>query len=326
MMLNSVKLITRAFSRPSVLHHQLKYVPYRGFADAHSAASTIFVGQIPRDVTEEELKQFFPTCLSTRIIKDRLSGSSKGFGFVDFPTHEEAKEAVSKTVEIFGHKLNLDFAAKNQFQKKLHARGIGDDEKSLTLFVGHLPYDMGEAELQSLFPGSVAVRILSDQSTGLSKGCAFVEFDTLEAAEEQFKNSGMEIRGQKLFVDFASNRKRSDKVKGSTPHSTLYVSNISYNTTSSGLAAAFSGCTKANIITHTDGRSKGFGFVEYVSVQEATEALDRLGNFELDGRILSINFATPRVKDVDEDIQQEPFELKDDLDSDMSWDDSLTEK
>ena len=49
-----------------------------GFADAHSAASTIFVGQIPRDVTEEELKQFFPTCLSTRIIKDRLSGSSKG--------------------------------------------------------------------------------------------------------------------------------------------------------------------------------------------------------------------------------------------------------
>ena len=40
------------------------------------------------------------------------------FGFVDFPTHEEAKEAVSKTVEIFGHKLNLDFAAKNQFQKK----------------------------------------------------------------------------------------------------------------------------------------------------------------------------------------------------------------
>ena len=30
--------------------------------------------------------------------------------------------------------------------------------------------------------------------------------------------------------------------------------------------------------------------------------------------------------DVDEDMQQEPFELKDDLDSDMSWDDSLTEK
>ena len=37
-----------------------------------------------------------------------------------------------------------------------------------------------------------------------------MEFDTLEAAEEQFKNSGMEIRGQKLFVDFASNRKRCE--------------------------------------------------------------------------------------------------------------------
>ena len=50
-----------------------------GFADAHSSATlkTIFVSQIPRDVTEEELKWYFPTCRSTRIVKDKLSGSSK---------------------------------------------------------------------------------------------------------------------------------------------------------------------------------------------------------------------------------------------------------
>ena len=39
-----------------------------------------------------------------------------------------------------------------------------------TLFVSHLPHDMNEAELQSLFPDSIAVRIIFNRSTGLSKG------------------------------------------------------------------------------------------------------------------------------------------------------------
>jgi len=49
-----------------------------GFADAAAASASIFVGQIPRHVNEEELKMYFPTSLSTRIIRNKLNGSSKG--------------------------------------------------------------------------------------------------------------------------------------------------------------------------------------------------------------------------------------------------------
>ena len=49
-------------------------------------------------------------------------------------------------------------------------REVGDDQPSATLFVGQLPYDTSEAELQSLFPDSTAARIPTDRSTGLSKG------------------------------------------------------------------------------------------------------------------------------------------------------------
>ena len=47
-----------------------------GFSDA--LPSTVFVGMLPRDITEEELKGYFPTCQSLRIITNRFDGSSKG--------------------------------------------------------------------------------------------------------------------------------------------------------------------------------------------------------------------------------------------------------
>ena len=50
----------------------------------------------------------------------------------------------------------------------------------------------------------------------------------------------------------------ADKVQRNEPTSVLFVANISFNTTTSGLAAAFSGCTDARIMTYPDsGKSKG---------------------------------------------------------------------
>lgn len=51
-----------------------------GFSDAArgSLSSTIFVGRLPPDASEDELKTHFPGCLAARIIKDKFSGISKG--------------------------------------------------------------------------------------------------------------------------------------------------------------------------------------------------------------------------------------------------------
>lgn len=57
----------------------------------------IYVGQLPYSVTEEELKEMFSEfgeIASVNIIKDRFSGSSKGFGFVDMPNNSEADKAI----------------------------------------------------------------------------------------------------------------------------------------------------------------------------------------------------------------------------------------
>ena len=57
----------------------------------------IYVGNLSFNVTEEELKEAFSEfgkVERVNIIKDRSSGRSKGFGFVDMPDSSEAEEAI----------------------------------------------------------------------------------------------------------------------------------------------------------------------------------------------------------------------------------------
>ncbi len=78
----------------------------------------------------------------------------------------------------------------------------------------------------------------------------------------------------------------------------LYVGNLSYGVSSSDLQqlfAAFGTVRSADVITDRDpGRSKGFGFVEMSSDQEAQAAIQGLNGQERDGRAMAVNEARPR--------------------------------
>ncbi|WKZ27113.1 MAG: RNA-binding protein [Candidatus Paceibacterota bacterium] len=77
----------------------------------------------------------------------------------------------------------------------------------------------------------------------------------------------------------------------------LYVGNLSYDTTESTLRDAFAQAgTVASaqvIIDKMSGRSKGFGFVEMSSDDEAAKAIEMWHGKELDGRALTVNEARP---------------------------------
>jgi len=80
--------------------------------------------------------------------------------------------------------------------------------------------------------------------------------------------------------------------------SKLYVGNLSYNATGSDLEQLFSqhGTVKsAEVIADRDtGRSKGFGFVQMGSDDEAQAAIAALNGQEHDGRALTVNEAKPK--------------------------------
>ncbi len=82
--------------------------------------------------------------------------------------------------------------------------------------------------------------------------------------------------------------------------SKLYVGNLSYQTTEEGLSELFSQAgtvTSAKIITERDsGRSKGFGFVEMATIEEAQKATEMFNNYSFLDRNLTVNEAKPLEK------------------------------
>ena len=77
----------------------------------------------------------------------------------------------------------------------------------------------------------------------------------------------------------------------------LYVGGLSYDTTENALKEAFSQAGTVEsatiIIDKISGRSKGFGFVEMSSDEEAQKAIETLNGKELDGRNITVNEARP---------------------------------
>jgi len=78
----------------------------------------------------------------------------------------------------------------------------------------------------------------------------------------------------------------------------LYVGNLSYGMNDEGLMALFSQAgtvTSAQIIKDREsGRSKGFGFVEMSSGEEAQKAISLFNGKEIEGRALTVNIARPK--------------------------------
>lgn len=60
-------------------------------------AMNLFVGNLPYQMTSEDLAQTFAqagTVVSAKVISDKYSGRSRGFGFVEMSSDEEAKKAI----------------------------------------------------------------------------------------------------------------------------------------------------------------------------------------------------------------------------------------
>ena len=78
-------------------------------------ATKLYVGGLPYSTTEDALKEHFSQAgdvKSAVIIMDKMSGRSKGFGFVEMSTDEEAQKAISmfNNQEFEGRKLTVNEA------------------------------------------------------------------------------------------------------------------------------------------------------------------------------------------------------------------------
>ncbi|MCJ1462897.1 hypothetical protein MMC07_001501 [Pseudocyphellaria aurata] len=181
-------------------------------AEAASPTNTIFVGNLFFNLRTEDLIKTFEAAGpvdSARIITD-ARGQSKGFGYVNFKDHATALKAVEmfNLQNLEGRQMNVQI---QQPRSSLNRNEGPKNPPSKTLFIGNMPFDMSDRDLNNLFTNIkniVDVRVAIDRRTGQPRGFAHADFVDEESAKQgmaTLKNT--EVAGRTLRLDFsASNR------------------------------------------------------------------------------------------------------------------------
>lgn len=87
----------------------------------------IYVGNLPYDVTDDDLRQLFAEfggVASANVIKDRVTGNSKGFGFVEMNDDGEGQKAIDELngTELKGRSLKINLARERTEKPRTNQR------------------------------------------------------------------------------------------------------------------------------------------------------------------------------------------------------------
>ncbi|NXH34728.1 NUCL protein, partial [Myiagra hebetior] len=261
-------------------------------------ARTLFLKNLPYRVTEDEIKEVFENALEVRIVMNK-DGSSKGMAYVEFKTEAEANKALEEKqgTEIEGRAVVIDFTGEKSQQE--HQKG----GESKTLIVNNLSYAATEETLQEVFKKASSIKV-PQNNQGRPKGYAFVDFATTEDAREALNSyNNTEIEGRTIRLEFSSPswQKGNTNARGgggggfNQQSKTLFVRGLSEDTTEETLRESFEGSISARIVTDRDtGSSKGFGFVDFSSAEDAKAAKEAMEDGEIDGNKVILDFAKPK--------------------------------
>ncbi|XP_054690784.1 nucleolin [Grus americana] len=260
-------------------------------------ARTLFVKNLPYRLTEEEMREVFENALEIRIVMNK-EGNSKGMAYIEFKTEADANKALEEKqgTEIDGRAMVIDFTGEKSHQD--HQKGGGEKE-SKTLIVNNLSYAASEETLQELFKKASSIK-MPQTNQGRPKGYAFVEFPTAEDAKEALNScNNTEIEGRAIRLEFSSPAWQKGNVNArggfNQQSKTLFVRGLSEDTTEETLRESFEGSVSARIVTDRDtGSSKGFGFVDFSSPEDAKAAKEAMEDGEIDGNKVILDFAKPK--------------------------------
>jgi nucleolin len=188
-----------------------------------SKGPNLFVGNLSWNVDEDWLRQEFEEfgeLSGVRLMTDRATGRSKGFGYVEFVNAVDAAKAhaAKQGAELDGRALNVDFAnARNNENKPDNRRqSYGDQvgEPSETLFLGNLSFDCTQEDISDAFGphGTVlSVRLPTDRETGAPKGFGYVSFASAEEATGALEAmQGGYIKSRPVRLDYSQPRPQND--------------------------------------------------------------------------------------------------------------------
>ncbi|TMX04441.1 hypothetical protein EJD97_008856 [Solanum chilense] len=190
---------------------------------------TIFVGDLAADVTDYVLQETFKPVYSSvkgaKVVTDRITGRTKGYGFVKFSDESEQLRAMTEMNGVLcssrpmrigpaANKKPMGTPQKATYQNPQATQGESDPNNT-TIFVGGLDPSVAEEHLRQVFSPYgelVHVKIVA------GKRCGFVQFGSRASAEQALSSlNGTQLGGQSIRLSWgrSPSNKQSDQTQWS---------------------------------------------------------------------------------------------------------------
>jgi polyadenylate-binding protein len=264
-------------------------------APAHQNSASLYVGELDPSVTEAMLFELFSSIgqvASIRVCRDAVTRRSLGYAYVNYNSSEDGEKALEELnyTVIKGKPCRIMWSQRDPALRKT---GQGN------VFIKNLDHAIDNKALHDTFAafGNILSCKVAQDELGNSKGYGFVHYETAEAANNAIKHvNGMLLNEKKVFVGHHIPKKeRMSKFEEMKANFTnIYVKNIDLEVTDEEFRDLFEkhgDITSASIARDDQGKSRGFGFVNYIRHEAASVAVDTLNDTDFKGQKLYVGRA-----------------------------------
>ncbi|CAE6437616.1 hypothetical protein ACGC1H_004393 [Rhizoctonia solani] len=262
--------------------------------------ASLYVGELDPSVSEAMLFEIFNMIgpvASIRVCRDAVTRRSLGYAYVNYLNAADGERALDQ--------LNYSIIKNrpcrimwSQRDPALRKTGQGN------IFIKNLDEAIDNKALHDTFAafGNVLSCKVATDEHGKSRGYGYVHYETAEAAEAAIKAvNRMLLNDKQVFVGHHISRKerQSQIDEQRSQFTNIYVKNLDTEISEAEFKAmfdVFGTITSAVLTTDHEGKSRGFGFVNFEKHEEAEQAVNEMNEKDIKGRTLYVGRAQKKAE------------------------------
>ncbi|WMV57055.1 hypothetical protein MTR67_050440 [Solanum verrucosum] len=247
-------------------------------------STSLYVGDLDFNITDSQLYDLFNhvgQVVSVRVCRDLSTRRSLGYGYVNYSNPSDAARAMEllNFTPVNGKSIRVMYSHRDPTLRK---------SGSANIFIKNLDKSIDNKALHDTFSsfGNILSCKIATDSNGQSKGYGFVQYDNEESAQGAIdKLNGMLMNDKQVYVGHFLRKQERESTTGMIKFNNVYVKNLADSATDDELKnvfGEFGSITSAVVMRDADGKSKGFGFVNFEDADDAAKAVEALNGKKFD--------------------------------------------
>lgn len=284
-------------TQPATQPAPAQQAPAPAQSSSHNSAS-LYVGELAPEVTEANLFEIFNSIgpvASIRVCRDAITRRSLGYAYVNFHNLADAERAMDglNNSSVKGKPCRIMWS---QRDPSLRKSGKGN------IFIKNLDKTIDHKALYDTFSqfGQILSCKIELDHDNQSRGYGYIQFIAQDSAEKAVaKVNGMILAGKKVFVGPFVSRKERIAQNSTKKYTNVYINNLDEGVSDEKFRELFSTCgtiKSAVVMKDEAGKSKGFGFINFETPEQAEKAVVDLNGKDINGKNIYVGRAQKKAE------------------------------